>query len=214
MIRLGCHRLHFNQPISNMSDHCGTFEAARLLGLSVGTVQTLVEQGELSAWKTPGGHRRIYFESIERYQLRHGKNKVVQPPASGGEALTVMVVEDDEAMLAVLRAAFEKWQLPAEFVFISSGVKALLDISHIRPQLLITDLMMPGVDGFDLVATLDRDAAYAALMIVVITALKAEDIEKRGGLPSRVQVLSKPVNLPWLHGFVSALVAQRRLALS
>lgn len=211
---VGCHRLYFNQPISNMSDHCGTFEAARLLGLSVGTVQTLVEQGELSAWKTPGGHRRIYLESIERYQQSHGKNKSLPPPASGVDDLTVMVVEDDETTLAVFRAAFENWQLPVDFVFMSSGVKALLEISHVRPQLLITDLMMPGVDGFDLVATLDRDATYAGLMIVAITSLSAEDIANRGGLPSRVQVLSKPVNLSWLHGFVAALVAHRRLALT
>ena len=38
---------------------CGTTEAARILGLSVGTVQSLVERQELMAWKTRGGHRRI-----------------------------------------------------------------------------------------------------------------------------------------------------------
>jgi excisionase family DNA binding protein len=195
-----------------MSDHCGTFEAARLLGLSVGTVQSLVEQGELSAWKTPGGHRRIYLESIERYLQRHGKTKPALAAAEGGDELSVMVVEDDEVTLAVLKSAFDKWQLPVQAVFINSGVKALLDISHVRPQVLVTDLMMPGVDGFDLVATLDRDPAFASLMIVAITSMSDEDIERKGGLPARVEVLPKPVNLAWLHGFVTALVAQRRLA--
>ena len=123
-----------------------------------------------------------------------------------------MVVEDDEVTLAVLKSAFDKWQLPVQAVFINSGVKALLDISHVRPQVLVTDLMMPGVDGFDLVATLDRDPAFASLMIVAITSMSDEDIERKGGLPARVEVLPKPVNLAWLHGFVTALVAQRRLA--
>jgi excisionase family DNA binding protein len=195
-----------------MADHCGTFEAARLLGLSVGTVQSLVEQGELSAWKTPGGHRRIYLESIERYRHRHGKGAPTATPTPAEGALTVLVVEDDEVTLAVMKAAMEKWQLPVDCVFLNSGVKALLEIGALRPQVLITDLKMPGVDGFDLVATLDRDPLFASLLIVAVTSMTAEDIRLKGGLPARVQVLPKPVNLPWLQGFLSALVAQRRLS--
>jgi len=45
-------------------DYCGTTYAAKLLGLSVGTIQTLVEKAELQAWKTQGGHRRISMQSI------------------------------------------------------------------------------------------------------------------------------------------------------
>lgn len=44
-----------------------TYEAANELGLSVGTVQNLVEKGILDAIKTEGGHRRIYLESLKRY---------------------------------------------------------------------------------------------------------------------------------------------------
>jgi excisionase family DNA binding protein len=45
-------------------DYCGTTYAAKLLGLSVGTIQTLVEKNELQAWKTQGGHRRISMPSM------------------------------------------------------------------------------------------------------------------------------------------------------
>lgn len=41
-----------------------TREAARLLGVSVGTVQKWVESGELSGWKTPGGHRRVRWSAV------------------------------------------------------------------------------------------------------------------------------------------------------
>ena len=50
---------------------CGTTEAARILGLSVGTVQSLVERQELMAWKTQGGHRRIAMTSVQEYQRRN-----------------------------------------------------------------------------------------------------------------------------------------------
>lgn len=202
------------QPVSGMADHCGTFEAARLLGLSVGTVQSLVEQGELNAWKTSGGHRRIYLESIEQYRQKHGKVVPPSTAAAAEGALRVLVVEDDEVTLAVIKAAIASWQLPIECDYTNSGVKALLEIGSLRPRVLLTDLMMPGVDGFELVATLDRDATFSSLLIVAITSLSDEEIQAKGGLPARVQLLKKPVNLQWLHGFFTALVAQRRLASS
>jgi excisionase family DNA binding protein len=195
-----------------MSDHCGTFEAARTLGLSIAAVQGLVERGELGAWKTPGGHERIYLESVERYLHRHGKATPEPVPLPPGLLIRALVLEDDAVTLAVMRAAMESWKLPIECAYMSSGVEALLEVDHLRPDVLVTDLMMPGVDGFDLVASVARDPSLAALLIVAITSLSAEEIQAKGGLPERVQVLRKPANLPWLHGFFSALVAQRRLA--
>ena len=51
-----------HKAIPDTSDeYCGTSYAAKLLNLSVGTVQTLVEKNELEAWKTQSGHRRISF---------------------------------------------------------------------------------------------------------------------------------------------------------
>lgn len=195
-----------------MSDHCGTFEAARLLGLSVMAVQSLVERGDLSAWKTPGGHERIYLESVERYLHRHGKATPVPVPLSPGLLIRVLVLEDDDVTLAVVRAAMESWRLPMECSYMNSGVEALLEVDRLRPDVLVTDLMMPGVDGFDLVNSVARDPALAELLIVAISSLSAEEIQAKGPLPERVQVLRKPANLAWLHGFFSALVAQRRLA--
>ena len=51
---------------ANPSLTCSTRDAARLLGVSVRTAQLWVEDGRLRAWKTPGGHRRILVESVER----------------------------------------------------------------------------------------------------------------------------------------------------
>ena len=47
-----------------------TIDAAQLLGLAVRSVQLMVDRGELDAWKTPGGHRRISRVSVERWLVR------------------------------------------------------------------------------------------------------------------------------------------------
>ena len=54
--------------IPSASDaHCSTLEVARQLGMAVRSVQLMVDRGELEAWKTPGGHRRILRVSVERW---------------------------------------------------------------------------------------------------------------------------------------------------
>lgn len=195
-----------------MADHCGTFEAARLLGLSVGTVQSLVEQGALQAWKTPGGHRRIDRASIEQFQLRKGKAApapaAAGAPASAPTPLRVLVIEDDPADLATLQAAIQSWQLPLECSYMHSGVRALIDIATLRPQVLLTGLQLPGVDGFELIATLDRDPAFNALLMLAMTRPGEDDTRTRDRLPPHVQVLAKPLNLAWLQGFFCALLVQ------
>jgi excisionase family DNA binding protein len=74
---------------------CGTVYAAKLLGLSVGTVQSLVEKNELQAWRTRGGHRRISLQSIRDYQRVHGL-----PSDGDKDALMRVLVVDDDAVLA------------------------------------------------------------------------------------------------------------------
>ena len=58
-------------PEESYDGYCGTSYAAKLLRVSVGTVQNLVESSSLKAWKTQGGHRRISLQSIQEYQATH-----------------------------------------------------------------------------------------------------------------------------------------------
>lgn len=80
-----------NHP-DTLEDYCGTTYAAKLLGLSVGTIQSLVEKNELQAWKTQGGHRRISMPSIRDYQRRH--NMLVTPAETRDHRIRVLLVED------------------------------------------------------------------------------------------------------------------------
>ncbi|MDI4667365.1 helix-turn-helix domain-containing protein, partial [Xanthobacter autotrophicus] len=50
-----------------LPDHYTTLETAKLLGMAVRSIQLMVDRGELEAWKTPGGHRRISRDSVERW---------------------------------------------------------------------------------------------------------------------------------------------------
>ena len=87
-------------------DYCGTSYAAKLLRLSVATVQSLVEKGEIDAWKTLGGHRRIALQSINAYLAKHSP-QLARADTDPKHRLRVLMVEDDENTRELYRCQFE-----------------------------------------------------------------------------------------------------------
>lgn len=186
-------------------NYCGTSYAAKLLGLSVATVQALVEKGEIEAWKTLGGHRRIALNSINAYLAKNSPqlSRVDVDPKS---RLRVLIVEDDEATRELYQHQFAQWDLPVDCTWLPSALEAMMDIASMRPDLLITDLSMPGVDGIEMLKVLKRNHQLADMQIVVISGLDPAAIAARGGLPADAHRITKPVNFDWLEGYLAALV--------
>jgi excisionase family DNA binding protein len=126
-------------------------EAADRLGVSLRTVQLWSEAGLLRAWKTPGGHRRILTASID--ELLKRRTGVGARRAPGG-SFQVLVVEDEPDFRQLFELHLRSWGLPIHLTSAPSGFEALLQIGASRPDLLITDLRMPGIDGFEMLRAL------------------------------------------------------------
>lgn len=201
--------MNFPTPKEPYDGYCGTSYAAKMLGISVGTVQGLVEKNELKAWKTHGGHRRISLQSVQDYQRRH--NLVPASLVHGASRLRVLVVEDEAVIRVMLQNQFDQWALPLDVVMYASAMEALVDLPGLHPQVLLTDLRMPGVDGFQLLKTLKDHALFNSLAVVVMTGLSDEEIQQHGGLPEGVQVIRKPLDVEWLKGFFDALISVRNI---
>jgi excisionase family DNA binding protein len=190
---------------------CTTREAADLLGISLRTAQLWSESGLLEAWKTEGGHRRISVDSVQRVLAQ--KQPVV---ASRGEVvgqLKVLVVEDDNVLLKLYRMCMASWGLPIEVVTASNGYEALVLIGRESPDLMITDLSMDGIDGFQMVRTLNSSAFKEGMEMVVVSGLDAEAITARGGLPAGVPIYPKPIPFNALRVLCEQLLERRRAAL-
>lgn len=185
---------------------CGTFYAAKLLGVSVGTVQGLVEKGQLQAWKTKGGHRRVSMQSIRDYQREKG----IPESSEHTKELRVLVVDDDQPSLEAIKSHFEKWEFPLDLTVMTSAMEAMIDIGTLKPDLLLTDLKMPGVDGFELLRTLRKNPGFCSMILVAMTGLSAREIQEHGGLPASTIVMRKPLDMNWLNGFATGLIAGKQ----
>ena len=198
-----------SNTLDTPEDYCGTTYAAKMLGLSVGTIQTLVEKNELEAWKTQGGHRRISMPSIREYQRKH--NMLTIPAEARDTRLRVLLVEDDPVTRELLRGYCNRSNMPVDCTAMSSGLEALIDIASIKPDVLITDLDMPGIDGFELLRTLRQNPMFNRMTSLVLSALSQEEVNLKGGLPEGTIFMSKPINMDWFNGFFTAFLASRYL---
>lgn len=188
-------------------DVCSTREAADRLGVSLRTVQLWSEAGLLRAWKTPGGHRRILNVSID--ELLQRRTGVGARRAPTGD-FQVLVVEDEPDFRQLFELHLRSWGLPIHLTSVPSGFDALLQIGASRPDLLITDLRMPGIDGFEMLRALKASGAISELDIIVVTALTEHTIAERGGLPPGVTVLYKPLRFAELRQRLEPLVTEWR----
>lgn len=193
-------------------EYCSTSEAAQRLGLSLGTIQQMVENGQLEGWKTAGGHRRIRVSSIEEFRARSMAGSAQSQPRPASSALQVLVAEDDRILQKLYEHTLSSWGLPLQIRLVSSGIDGLLEIGRVPPDLLITDLRMPGIDGFEMIRRLRADPQLQELDIVVVSGLTEEEILENGGLPPDVIFYCKPVPFRELKGYVQAkiMAMQRR----
>ena len=195
---------------------CTTREAANLLGVSVGTVQLWVESGLLQAWKTAGGHRRVLRDSVD--SLLHKKPVSAAAPvprlneSAGPKRMRVLVVEDDPNLLRLYQAQISQWPIPTSVTLIDNAVSALLHMGRGGPDLLISDLHMPGMDGFAMLRVLCKSPEMAQTTMVVVTGLDAEEVVSRGGVPPGVDVLTKPI--PFARLLTIAKGVSQRIGLS
>ena len=187
-----------------------TAQAAKQLGLSLGAVQQMVECGTLAGWKTAGGHRRIRQDSVDAL-LARARSPGLQPRAgSANSKVRLLVVEDDRLLQGIYRETFAAWDSPLDVRIIGHGLDALVEVGREPPDLVVADLRIPGIDGFVVVRRLREGAPSRHAAISVVSALSAKEIAAAGGLPPDVTVYRKPIPFQELHGYVQALIAQRR----
>jgi len=201
---------------------CTTREAARILGVSLRTAQLWVENGLLEAWKTTGGHRRISRQSIECLLAKPSASAtqpgresapagVVATPAARDGRMSILVVEDEAALRRVYELTLSRWSMQPIVSSAGDGYEALIRVGHTKPDLLITDLRMPGLDGFRMLRTMRAMPELAGMAIVVVSGLDPEEIIDHGGIPDDIPVLPKPIPFNQLLQ-IAERVAAKRLA--
>lgn len=207
-----------------------TRQAAAELGVSLRTVQVWVERGRLEAWKTEGGHRRVSADSVRNLkaerviegstahpELEPAPVVVATPnlglPPGTADRLKVLVIEDDKILTRLYKLTFATFPLPIDLVTAPNAIEGLLLLGKESPDLLITDVVMPGLDGYTMVKILCKSPYREGLEIVIVTGTPLADDIVLPELPSDIRVLPKPVPFPEIRRICEDILAQRKARL-
>jgi two-component system alkaline phosphatase synthesis response regulator PhoP len=126
------------------------------------------------------------------------ESSVVEPQGLGaGSDLdttgsVVLLVDDNEQNLELLLAYLE--DLKCELRTAADGVEALADLAKKRPDIIVLDVMMPRMSGFQACAKIKRDPATRDIPIVMVTALNEVADVERAVESGADDFLTKPVN--------------------
>ncbi len=113
----------------------------------------------------PLGASDFLTKPVDRDRLVHALHKFKREPGSG----PILLVEDDEAVRDMLRRTLGKegWTtIEAE-----NGRAALELFAREKPALIVLDLMMPQMDGFELLAELQKSPEWRTIPVMVLTAM-------------------------------------------
>jgi excisionase family DNA binding protein len=189
---------------TDRTEHHTTFEVARMLGLAVRSVQLMVDRGELDAWKTEGGHRRITDASVMRWLDEHpqhkkgpltskrsGGNVAVLNASIGPKTSRVLLIEDSIHYQNLIRLLMQELFPDVELHVANEGFSGLAMFGALNPDVLLLDMMLPGMDGATLIGALRSNPTFQRVHLIVVTSLSPAELQKHKFVLQGVLVVHK-----------------------
>ena len=211
-----------------MPDHYTTLEVAKMLGMAVRSVQLMVDRNEMESWKTPGGHRRISRASVERWMTAHGAGGAAPAPAAGtpvasrpplappvapakGRALQILLIEDSIHFQNLVGIIVKQHFPGVQLQVANDGITGLALYGQIQPEVLIVDMLLPGIDGATLITTLRSHPQFARSHLIVVTSLDEQQREPYAFALQGVKVIHNPRLVAELPSALAAFIPQAQV---
>ncbi|MFO7459148.1 MAG: response regulator [Desulfatiglandales bacterium] len=180
------------------------FQASKYCNVSPKTIINWIDAGHIEAYRTVGGHRRIKQSNLEAFMRKQGI------PIPEGELLMerkrILIVDDDPIIVETLVQALEEDEHDYEIISASDGFEAGLQVTHFKPHLLILDIMMPDIKGFEVCKRIKADEQTRDTKIIVLSAYLDEEKFKKMKENGADVCFSKPLPLPQLKQEVARML--------
>jgi len=180
------------------------FQASKYCNVSPKTIINWIDAGHIEAYRTVGGHRRIKRVDLEAFMRRQGIPIPEAEPVA--ERKRILIVDDDPIIVETLVQALEEDEHDYEIISASDGFEAGLQVTHFKPHLLVLDIMMPDIKGYEVCKRIKSNDETKETKIIVLSAYLDEEKFKKMKDNGADLCFSKPLPLPQLKQEVARLL--------
>jgi two-component system OmpR family response regulator len=178
-------------------------EVANLCGVVNQTAINWIKQGHLAGFTTPGGQYRVYSEDLVKF-LKKRNMKIPESLQDMAAQKALLIVDDDETINNLLKNLLEK-KFPQISIYQAfDGFEAGRRLAEISPVIIILDIDLPGIDGYQLCRKIKEDRDMANPWVISITGLSVE--EKNMSDIGSDAFFSKPFDFEQLVDVVSSFL--------
>ena len=181
-----------------------TFETAKLCHVSPLSIINWVNAGRLPAFRTPGGHRRIRREDLLLFMRDNGL-PIPEEMQEGSGRRKVLVVDDEPSIRELLAEHLSTRPSPYEVSTAADGFEAGRLVATFRPDVVLLDLRMPGVDGFQICRTIKADPESSSTVVIAMTGYYSPETEARVLECGAVRCFAKPLDPTTLSAFIDSI---------
>jgi len=183
-------------------------QASRYCKVSSKTIINWIDGGHLKAYKTVGGHRRIKKEDLDQFLKEKGMPTPEEAKAE--ERKKILVVDDDKIIVETIVQALEEDEYGYEMISAADGFEAGLQVNHFKPDLLILDIMMPDINGYEVCQKLKSAPETKDIKIIVLSAYLDDDAFTKMKEYGADACFSKPLPLEQLKYEVAKLLGYKK----
>jgi len=183
-----------------------TGDIANYCEVTSAAVLKWIDSGKLPVFTTPGGHYRVLRTDFRDFITRHGMfiDEGFFGKSQGRKR--ILIVDDEPAVVAFIEEAL---RLEGDYDLATAydGFEAGHQLAIFKPDLIVLDIMLPGMDGFEICRRLKTDPAMSHVKVLAVTGFATEEnIEKILGYGAD-DFLAKPLKLADLKKKVHELLA-------
>jgi DNA-binding response OmpR family regulator len=172
------------------------------------TLWKFVKSGALKASRTPGGHYRILKEDLQTFMLEREMYPIANNQSFSRK---ILIVDDDIHTQKLLTEALSNHKYETEVA--SDGFSAGIKIKEFKPSLIILDLIMPGMNGFEVCRQIKEKSSTSHIKILAITGYDTKENRDRIMEAGADDYLSKPLEISKLIQHLEVLLKQKETIL-
>ncbi len=172
-------------------------EVANICGVVNQTAINWIRNGYLKAFSTPGGQYRVYQDDLIEFMMKRHMRipSDLVPEEKSDVAGTILIVDDDRGLNNVVTKYFTKKFPNFDICQAFDGFEAGVQFVEKKPDLVLLDLNLPGLDGFSLCSRINESDEFGKPLVFIITSLNDDGIEEKVKDMGAKEFFRKPLNL-------------------